>query len=634
MRLRHLYQDSTVAVPQMDSEKDIWTSLLGLDELHENDRVSIIHYFEVDILVKASTDGQAIFDSIDRVGPTKYQFTDTGNFSKISPARPAASKAVIADSIFYGISKLLYSDYIKTSLSWFRPKSASSNKRVKKDSIMDCSEPISPPLFSPFLNSDTVKAGRKPEIPYNENFFATSTKVVSLIKAMHDHGRACTGNILIRRDNITLKRLTGSIIIKCALGGHCKLWDRGTFAWVSAGSIPIPNSTRSAYVPDVLYSLACYITPTTKGHADQFLTSMLLTPPSRRALNDLIGHFVEPYLLREKEKLIQIRCDELANLNEGLIINMDVGYTGARKAQCATVMVGSGSKILFSRTDTDNGAWLKEGILVSMALNEAINIRKLDVVAVEIDDNASNKKKIESYKRVNGPEEYKDENVKGLNDVFHAAKSMGRQAIKLTSVFVEQMKSRIKPLAVLSFERNLDQSLLQPILTSLGSNYLSYFSDIEEKFRYIGAVEWKEANVSPSNMRDLADRLRQVDEKIDYQYWSPVVVAWNETKAPSSIFADNISGVMITKQTSMKCLLALAVSLSKLLSGQELNDTNKSNALEYLRANLPSVCFRGDNFCANSLECLENAVKHIANDELQSETSEVNKKRKRIINPL
>lgn len=64
-------------------------------------------------------------------------------------------------------------------------------------------------------------------------------------------------------------------------------------------------------------------------------------------------------------------------------------------------MVGSGSRVVFSRTDTENGAWLKEDILVSTALDEAVNIRELDVVvAVEIDDDASNKKKIESHKRV------------------------------------------------------------------------------------------------------------------------------------------------------------------------------------------------------------------------------------------
>jgi hypothetical protein len=138
---------------------------------------------------------------------------------------------------------------------------------------------------------------------------------------------------------------------------------------------------------------------------------MLLTPPSRRLLNDLVKDFVAPYLLQEKENLISARCNELLSLNEGLIINMDVGYSGARQAQCATVMVGSGSRVVFSRTDTENGAWLKEGILVSTALDEALNIRKLDVVAVEIDDNASNKKNIESYRRVNGPPEYVEETV-------------------------------------------------------------------------------------------------------------------------------------------------------------------------------------------------------------------------------
>ena len=85
-----------------------------------------------------------------------------------------------------------------------------------------------------------------------------------------------------------------------------------------------------------------------KAHADQFLSCMLLTPPSRRLLNDLVRDFVAPYLIQEKEKIISERCSELMNLNEELIINMDVRYTGARKAQCATVMVGSGSRVVFS----------------------------------------------------------------------------------------------------------------------------------------------------------------------------------------------------------------------------------------------------------------------------------------------
>ena len=53
----------------------------------------------------------------------------------------------------------------------------------------------------------------------------------------------------------------------------------------------------------------------------------------------------------------------MKELNDGIIINVDVGYEGARKAWFATVMVGSGSRAIFSRTNTENGAWLKNAFL-------------------------------------------------------------------------------------------------------------------------------------------------------------------------------------------------------------------------------------------------------------------------------
>ena len=224
----------------------------------------------------------------------------------------------------------------------------------------------------------------------------TSMKIISLIKTIH--GRSCPGNIVIRRSSVFLKRLTLHVTVNCSLKCGCGFWDQGLYKWTSSGTIFLPQSTRTAYVPDVLYAVACYMTPTTKAHSGQFFSTMLLTPPSRNMLNDLVKSFVMPYLLSEKERLITVRCDELKSLGEGIIVNLDVGYTGARKAQCATIMVGSGSRALFSRVDTDNGAWLKEGLLVSLTLDEAINQRKLDIVAVEIDDNAANKKKLKAAK--------------------------------------------------------------------------------------------------------------------------------------------------------------------------------------------------------------------------------------------
>ena len=413
MRGHHLFYDGTVQIPSTAWESKIWAGLLGMLELKPSDRVSVIHFFEVDIMVNSTADGQASFDNIDRIGPTKYQLMDSGNFSRDSPARPAASKSDIENSVFYGLATLLYSDYLLTACTWQKRKVTSSER--KSLSLAPAKNLSSPPVnaFSAFMNStESMKAGRKPEVTYHESFLGTSTKLISLIKTLQDNGRSCSGNIITRRSTVVLKRLSLAVAIHCTCGKLCKIWDKGIYKWVSATSVVYSGGNKSAMVPDILYSMACYMTPTTKAHADQFLSCMLLTPPSRRLLNDLVRDFVAPYLIQEKEKIISERCSELMNLNEGLIINMDVRYTGARKAQCATVMVGSGSRVVFSRTDTENGAWLKEGILVSAALDEAINIRKLDVVAVEIDDNASNKKKIESYKRVNGPDEYKEESVK------------------------------------------------------------------------------------------------------------------------------------------------------------------------------------------------------------------------------
>jgi hypothetical protein len=90
-----------VQVPPIGRENEEWADLLGIPECRQIDRVSIIHFFQVDIMFKSNADGQARFDSIDRSGPTKYQLSDTGNFSRKSPARPAASKSEIQNSVFY-----------------------------------------------------------------------------------------------------------------------------------------------------------------------------------------------------------------------------------------------------------------------------------------------------------------------------------------------------------------------------------------------------------------------------------------------------------------------------------------------------------------------------------------------------
>ena len=99
-------------MPIDTEEAKVWSILLGFDKILPSLRVSVIHFFEVDIIVKSDGDGLSIYDGIDRVGPTRYQLFDTGNNSLISPSRPAAPKSDILNSVFYRVDKLKYSDYI------------------------------------------------------------------------------------------------------------------------------------------------------------------------------------------------------------------------------------------------------------------------------------------------------------------------------------------------------------------------------------------------------------------------------------------------------------------------------------------------------------------------------------------
>ena len=373
--------------PEEAEEKEIWAKHLGVKDVNTvktHDRVSVVHFFEDDYTVAEGDSKLLAFKTISKTAVTKYQLSNTGSSSLTAPPRPAATSNDVKQSSLYNRDHLKYIDYMEERRVLKVAASSGGSARKRRTPC-----PPTPVSNLPVI----LKSGRPIEKPYHESFMGTSTMIMELIRAVHEHSQQCGGQLHIRRSHVRLKRLSLNITISCAKGVNCVQWKSGKLNWMSCGVLSIPNSDRTVPTNDVLYALATYLTPTTKGHAEQFMSCLLLTPPSRNLLNDIVKVFVAPYLLAEKERLIDNRCAELKSLNQGLIINMDVGYTGARKAQCATIMVGSGSRIVFSRTDTENSAWLKEGSLVSLALNEAINERKLDVVAVEIDDNAANKKK-------------------------------------------------------------------------------------------------------------------------------------------------------------------------------------------------------------------------------------------------
>lgn len=204
---------------------------------------------------------------------------------------------------------------------------------------------------------------------------------------------------------------------------------------------------------------------------------------------------------------------------------------------------------------------------------------------------------------------------------------MGRQAIKIVTEFTKQLESKIKPLTVLDNGNwELDIELLNPILASLEQNFQSYFDDINETFNSLGANEWVEANKTNTGMQELAKKLNLIDVTIEYEYWSSIVETWNSHKPPSASDAENIGAIIITKATSLRCLTALVNAVCKLMKIDGINEIRKNNTIDFLKIHLPAVCFRGDNYSTNFVECLDNSIaKQISNNK-RTVINENNKK--------
>ena len=168
----------------------------------------------------------------------------------------------------------------------------------------------------------------------------------------------------------------------------------------------------------------------------------------------------------------------------------------------------------------------------------------------------------------------------------------------------------------------MEIDLLQPLLLTLEENFQYYFHDIIEKFDSIGAKEWIEANSTKTSMQEFANNLNLVDGTVNYEFWVPIVVVWNNLKPPSAIDAENINSVIITKTTSLRCLTALANAVSNLLGVVALVEINKSAVLRYLKSHLPSICFRGDNFSVNFVDCLDDNITKLRSTINQSKLSE------------
>ena len=563
-------------------EKLIWLEHLGLDletQLTQLlPKIWIGHFPWIDINVSNGNDGTLKCDGICFKFKTKFTDYEKGNGSLLAPPRPSATRKEIEDSLFCTNKKINYDTYMLQSVD------VHAKKRRKRT-----------PAPTPSTKSTPSTFGRPVSSPYWEFFIGMADNLISVMRAMNSHGKLCGGEIYFRRLDVTTKRFSLKVKCTCSYDKQCQQWENGIFKWQSSSDIRF-SDTASYPVPDVLYALGVSMTPNTMAHSDQLLSSMLLTPPSRMLLKEIIRVVVDPYLFLKKSSIISMACDQLRSLGTSPILCMDVGHSSARNSQAATLAAASGNLLLFTLTDTKTNAWLKESALVTRALEFAIDEAKLDISSVEIDDNAKNALLISSFTRVNGPDETKSEPVRAAIDVFHAAKSLGKNALKISKDHLIVLEKMLQPMCT----KNIDvPQILNKITRKIREKSDAYFTEINGTFseKSFGSDIWKFISASPDSMKEFATNNKLMEIASDSIYWETVITKWNELCGEKK-HVTSVSGIRLSSNLTMKVLRGLSKTVSELTMKPipQYKIGEKENLTSYLRENLPDICSRGHNF--------------------------------------
>jgi hypothetical protein len=91
------------------------------------------------------------------------------------------------------------------------------------------SQKSTPSSSSKFLDADSenLRTERIPDTQYSENYIGTSLKMVLLINATNSLAKDCSGNFVIRRNNIVQKRLSLQVAVTCTEKKNCTTWNGG-----------------------------------------------------------------------------------------------------------------------------------------------------------------------------------------------------------------------------------------------------------------------------------------------------------------------------------------------------------------------------------------------------------------------
>ena len=185
-------------------------------------------------------------------------------------------------------------------------------------------------------------------------------------------------------------------------------------------------------------------------------------------------------------------------------------------------------------------------------------------------------------------------------DVFHAAKSMGKNAFKISKDHLLTLEKLLQRICV----KNVDVPLLLNNVTlELRKKSDLFFPDINQIFslKSFGSEIWKLVSTSPGSMRQFAVENGLNEITPDGVYWEAFISKWNTLHSGKKCVT-SMSGVRLSSTMTLKSLRVLSKTVSD-ITGVEIPITDKSSEkdvlMSHLREMLPDICSQGYNFHTN-----------------------------------
>ena len=458
LRNEHYCGDMFVRFPTNEEECRFWCTALSLehDDLKKDSRVCLFHFHEIDFIRQESGDGKLAFDGVSKTEVTKMigRGASTSANSEIRPPRPeAAFQAIQSSTLYPGKGRertvINFNDYtVPGSIDRKR-------KKANPKSI---------------ITANTGRPLKKENLAYS--FIGDADMLAGGFKSIIYHSKKCNGVINLLTSKFKRLGLGIQAILSCELGNNCTCvdgeWKDGVYVFRSAPPVTVTHDgkTRTVTTLEVKFATAMVVASPTPIITERIFTVMGLKPPSRPLSRLIVSCKVAPRIFDWQKKLENDKFDKMRQC-KGVVLGADTGHTSARNSQGAQTSVSYEGEIVSTLSTYGGNAWQREGANMVLILDKLIDVEKIDVAGMTIDDNKSNAKLISSRHRDNAADDaVKHKKVSVFLDLFHLAKTLGNLLTKAFREASDKLAAVTKTLDStvdkLTFLNALGKSLSEP----------------------------------------------------------------------------------------------------------------------------------------------------------------------------